>query len=88
MFYATRAALFHVGQPERALGKTHSGMIAAFNQFLVRPGIIEASTGRMLQVEFSRRLVADYEAEGVGAAQAIEAIDNARSFLAAVRAII
>lgn len=88
MFYAARAALFHVDQPERALGKTHSGMIASFHQFLVHPGLIEAPEGRALQHEFSRRLIADYEADGVDARMAAAAIAGARSFVAAVRDLI
>jgi uncharacterized protein (UPF0332 family) len=46
MFYAARAALFHVGQPERALCKTHSGAIAAFNQYLVHTKLISTEHGR------------------------------------------
>ena len=39
MFYAARVALLHVGQAERAMGKTHSGMTSAVNQYLVKPGV-------------------------------------------------
>lgn len=87
MFYAARAALFGAGQPERALGKTHSGMIASFHQFLVQPGLVAPQQGRALQHEFSRRLIADYEVAGVDVEAAKLAIDRADVFVAVVRAL-
>lgn len=88
MFYAVRAALTHVGEGERALGKTHSGMIAAFHQFLVRTDLLDARHGRALTTEFHRRLIADYEATGLAPEAARTAIDNAEDFVAAVDAFI
>jgi len=88
MFYATRAALFNVGQPERAMGKTHAGMIAAFHQFLVQPGLMPIGLGRSLQHEFSRRLIADYEEGGLSNEVASEAIAAADDFVAAMRALV
>lgn len=88
MFYATRAALYHVGQPERAMGKTHAGMIAAFHQFLVQPGLIPVRFGRSLQHEFSRRLIADYEQGGLTDDVAAEAVAAASGFVAAMRALV
>ena len=88
MFYAVRAALTHVGEGERALSKTHSGMIAAFHQFLVRTTLLEARHGRALTTEFHRRLIADYEAEGLAPDAARSAIASADDFVLAVEALI
>lgn len=88
MFYAARAALFHVGQPDRALGKTHSGTIAAFHQFVVHVGLVDGEYGRSLSHEAQRRLIADYDAAGVEDDDAAPAIANAEAFVAAVKALI
>lgn len=84
MFYAARAALFHVGQSERALGKTHTGLIAAFGQFIVLPELLDAHYGRALSHEAQRRLIADHDAAGVAPGDAEPAIANAERFVAAV----
>ena len=88
MFYATRVALLHVGQAERALGKTHSGAVSAFSQFLVKPGLVDVGHQRAFSFELNRRILADYEEGGVTAEGAAEAIANATAFVAAVRALI
>ena len=88
MFYGARAALIHVGQPERAMGKTHSGMVSAFNQHLVLTGLIAPNHGKALPFELNRRLVADYEAEGVGGEAARQAIASAMSFVGAIKALV
>jgi uncharacterized protein (UPF0332 family) len=88
MFYGARAALIHVGQPERAMGKTHSGMVAAFNQWLVRPGLLEAGLGKAFAFEQNRRILADYEEGGVDADGAADAIASVRPFVDAVKALI
>ena len=84
MFYAARAALFHVGQSERALGKTHTGLIAAAGQLIVLPKLLDAQYGRALSHEARRRLIADYDAAGVAPGDAEPAIANAERFVAAV----
>lgn len=88
MFYAARAALIHVGQPERALGKTHSGMVSAFSQYLVKPGLIEPRFRTAFSFELNRRILADYEEGGVDSGGAAEAVANARDFVAAVSQLV
>ena len=46
MFNAARAALLIVGQPERAMAKTHNGMVSSFSEYLVKAGHIDAEHGR------------------------------------------
>lgn len=88
MFYAARAALIHVGEHERALGKTHSGMVASFNQFVVRTELVRGAHGTALANEFHRRLIADYDVGGVDEASAREAIASAEQFVAAVSELV
>jgi uncharacterized protein (UPF0332 family) len=88
MFYSARAALIHVGQQERAMGKTHSGLVSAFNQHLVLTGLIAPTHGKAFPLELNRRVVADYEADGVDADAAKLAIANATAFVAAIKMLI
>lgn len=88
MFYAARAALIHVGQPERAMGKTHSGIVAAFSRYLVKPGLLEPRHRAAFSFELNRRIVADYEEGGLAAEGAANAIANAGALVAAVRGLV
>lgn len=88
MFNAARAALWTVEKRELAMAKTHSGMIAAFGEHLVKPGRIAAVHGRNFGFESKRRMVSDYEGGDIEDAQAVEAIDNARKFVDAVTLLI
>jgi uncharacterized protein (UPF0332 family) len=84
MFNAARAALWTAGKMELAMAKTHSGMIAAFGEHLVKSGKIDAVHGRNFGFESKRRMVSDYEGGDIEDKQALQAIDNARKFVDAV----
>ena len=85
MFYAARAALLAVGEGGAAMGKTHSGLIAAFNLHLVRTGRIAPEHGRDLGAEANRRVVAACEGETLTPEAAEQAIDHAARFVSAVK---
>ena len=85
MYYAARAALIEVGQTGRAEGKTHAGLIGAFNQFLVKPGHIAAEHGRAYAQVADHRLAADYELAELAGVTAGEVLERAEAFVAAVR---
>lgn len=85
MFYAARAALVHVGQAERAMGKTHRGMIAAFSEHLVSPDLLPEEHGRAFRQAEQDRLEADYTGLGVTADTAAIIVERATALLAAVR---
>jgi uncharacterized protein (UPF0332 family) len=85
MFYAARSALIAIGQPDRAAGKTHSGIIAAFDEHLVLPGLIDAAHGRSFGRIEHDRLVADYLGEGIDLPTAVAAVERADAFVTAVR---
>jgi uncharacterized protein (UPF0332 family) len=84
MFNAARAALWTAGTQELAMSKTHSGMIAAFGQYLAKPGHIDSEHGRKFALESKRRLVSDYEGMPISYTDADEAIGNATRFVDAV----
>lgn len=88
MFYASRSALIHIGQAERGMGKTHSGMVSAFNQYLVHPGLIDRRFSQSFGFELNRRILADYEEGGVTAEDAADAIPSAQAFVSAMKALI
>lgn len=56
-FYAAEAALAEIGETR----SRHSGVVAAFGQRLVRPGTLDAASGRLLHSLLDRRAGADYD---------------------------
>ena len=58
MFYAATAALAHFNIAR----SKHSGIVAAFGEYLVKSGEIESEFGRMLPGAFDARQEADYSA--------------------------
>ena len=83
MFDAARAALASADTPETS--KTHNGLIAAFGLQLVKPGRLPKELGRMLNRAEEVRLLADYTGGSVEAADAHEALSQAKAFVSAVR---
>ncbi len=56
MLYATTALL-----SSRGLWRSkHQGIIAAFGEYFIKPGLIEPEFGRMLNEAFQARLDSDY----------------------------
>lgn len=86
MFDAARAALLSSGAPVDAdIGRTHSGLIAAFGNFLVKNGPIDKEMGRALNRAHEIRLVADYNNESVDEADARAVIEQAQRFIATIK---
>lgn len=87
MFDAARAALLASGAPvEPDIGRTHSGLIGAFGNFLVKNGPVSKEVGRLLNRAHEIRLVADYNGDSVEPADAQEIVEQAETFVAAMRA--
>jgi len=60
----------------------HSGVLAAFNQYLVKPGLIEAEYGQIFQRAFKARMDADYsDSAYFDQEQAKQAIEDAERFV-------
>jgi uncharacterized protein (UPF0332 family) len=86
MFDAARAALLASGAPVAAdIGRTHSGLIGAFGNFLVKNGPISKEIGRLLNRAHEIRLVADYNEESVEFSDANDMVEQAETFIAAMR---
>lgn len=87
MFDAARAALLAAGAPVAPdVGRTHSGLIAAFGNHLVKNGLVPKDMGRLLNRAHETRLVADYNGDSVEAADALVMVEQAAQFAAAMRA--
>jgi uncharacterized protein (UPF0332 family) len=85
MFDAARAALLVGDVPVNSEAiKTHSGLIAAFSLYVIKPGLIPAHYGRSLRQVDQIRLIADYSDEGVDRERGLSAIEQASHFIEAV----
>jgi len=85
MFYAACAALEKVGVSRAK----HSAVIAAFGAQFAKTKRVDARYHSMLLGAFALRSAADYETRAALSAEtAKETLDNARSFVAACRALI
>ena len=86
MFDAARAALLTSGAPlSSEIGKTHSGLIHAFSQHLVKTGLVPKELGQSLARVHELRLVADYTGDQVQAIDAQTAVEQAAKFIAALK---
>lgn len=89
MFDAARAALLASGAPVEAhIGKTHSGLIAAFGLHLVKDGPISKEMGRLLKRAEEIRLVSDYQGESVEPEDAWEMLRQAEVFIEAMQPLL
>jgi len=87
MFDAARAALLASGMPvEPDIGRTHSGLIGAFGNLLVKNGPVSKEMGKLLNRAHEIRLMADYKGDSVESADAQEIVEQAETFVAAMRA--
>lgn len=87
MFDATRAALL-IGAPEASLdvSKTHRGLINAFHQHLIKSEKLDTELGKSLNRVEDIRLICDYRGDPVESDVAIEVVEQAEVFTAAIQA--
>lgn len=83
MFDAARAALLASGFD---VGKTHKGVLNAFSDRLVKNGPLPKEMGRRLKHAEAFRYVADYEGDLVELSDAQEMVEQAETFVTAMRA--
>lgn len=87
MFDAARAALLTSGAPVVSdIGRTHSGLIRAFSNFLVKNGPVSKEVGHFLSLAHEIRLVADYNGKSVEPADSKKMVEQAEIFVTAMRA--
>lgn len=83
MFDAARAALLVSGTAaDQDIGRTHSGLIGAFGNHLVKNGPVSKDMGRLLNRAHEIRQVADYNGVSVEMADAQELVKQAELFVA------
>ena len=85
MFDAARAALLDSGYD---VGKTHRGVLNAFNDHLVKDGPMPKEAGRLLKHAEAFRYVADYSDNAVDLADANKMVEQAEAFVTAVRSFL
>lgn len=82
MFHGATAVLLSI-EIERA---SHGALIAAFAQFVTKPGLMDRNFHRYLLDAFASRTESDYgPAPDVSVDEARETIDRAKEFLSAVK---
>lgn len=87
MHDAAHAALLATGfETPDAIIKTHHTLIAEFGKKLVLSGQIDGAHGRAFNKAQEMRLLADYSAEPPSLDDAQRVVEQAESFVAAVRA--
>jgi len=85
MFDAARAALLvKLGRTEADFAKTHRGLINAFSEHLVKDGTLSRDLGRSLKRAEEMRLLADYDGDSVGIADAATMVSDAKIFISAI----
>lgn len=86
MFDAARFALLASGAPVQSdIGRTHSGLISAFGNHLVKNGPVSKDMGRLLNRAHEIRQLADYKGASVEPGDALEMVNQAESFVAVMR---
>jgi len=86
MFNAARAALILVGAPSEVTeGKSHSGLHAAFNQYLIKPGHIPQALGAEFRRAERLRQISDYLGDPIEGDKAELTLKYAREFVQKVK---
>jgi uncharacterized protein (UPF0332 family) len=82
MFDAARASLLAVNAPlDTNIARTHAGLIGAFGQYLVKPGIVPKEFGRILNAAQEIRLLADYNGDSVNITEAQMIVSKSQEFV-------
>lgn len=86
MFDAAKAALVAAGShaPGRT-PKTHSGLMHAFGESIIKARRLPEETGRHFKLAERLRLAADYQEAPIAAQDVVDLMKNAEAFVAAVR---
>ncbi len=89
MFDAAKAAML-VKAPsiDPAIGKTHSGMIAAFGLLLVKTGLVPVELGRAFNRAQNIRQVADYTGDLIAPGDVEWLVQQADGFVQTMKALL
>jgi len=87
MFDAARAALLASNAPvDLEQVRTHTGLIGAFGEHLVKNGIVSKDIGHFLRRAQKARMMADYDGDSVEPEDARTIVEQAETFVSAMRA--
>ncbi|MFD2191013.1 HEPN domain-containing protein [Pistricoccus aurantiacus] len=87
MFDAARAALLASNAPIKPdIGRTHKGLLNAFSDHLIKNGPIPREMGRLLKRAEETRLIAGYRSDSVELNDAMQLVEQAETFVAAMQA--
>ena len=70
---------------EETLARPHSGLIQAFSEHLIKNGPVSKDLGRLFKRAEEIRLVADYKGDSVELSDAREMVEQAETFVTAMR---
>ena len=88
MFDAARAALVAANAPvEAEVARTHSGLMSAFAQYIVRPGLAPRDIAKKFAQAQRIRLIADYRGDPVDASEAAKVVEWAAKFIDALAGV-
>ena len=86
MFDAARSVLMQQdAKLDPQFAKTHSGLMALFNERLVKPGHVSRDIGRLLKRAEEIRVLADYTLSELTLEEVTDLIDSAEEFVVAIR---
>lgn len=88
MHDAAKSSLVHLRVPGAEEIRTHSGLIAAFSQNLVKTGKVDAELGRILSRAEQARLIADYSGATLGGDKAKEHLLKAKHFISEIERMV
>ena len=87
MVDAARAALLASGAPvQPGIAKTHSGLLNAFSEHLIKNGRLAKDMGRLLKRAEEMRLIADYKGDPIELSDAREMVEQSDLFVSAIMA--
>lgn len=88
MFDAARAALLaRKAEVSLNVGKTHSGVLTAFSQHLVKDGPVPREIGRLLKQAEEIRIIADYSGDSISQDDARRLVEAAETFVTTLAAL-
>jgi len=85
MFNAAKSAVLISGAPvKQDFARTHSGLIAAFSNYIIKEKIIPKEVGNQLGKVQEIRLMADYKDEEIDEKDARDVLNRAKQFINAI----
>ncbi|NOL48844.1 HEPN domain-containing protein [Pelistega europaea] len=85
ILHTIRCGLLLSNNPEAASNRTHSGLISAFFQFLIKENLIDQSFSKKIGRAYEYRLISDYSGDFAEKDEALSCIQTADELLEAIK---